>query len=217
MVVRSYRWIRFQHQESDRIRNRHCPESHFMDSTLHALITSADGGDRGAADALFTALYNELHRLAQREIRKHEAGFGATTLLHEAYLAMADRNGTAFPDRARFMAYAARVMRGLIIDDVRSRHAQKRGGGYLMTTFHTGLEVPADPLELKKLSDALDDLASHAPELAELVDLRYFCGFTLEEIGAMQGVSDRTVKRNWQKARIYLHNALSEVEAAPRT
>jgi RNA polymerase sigma factor (TIGR02999 family) len=181
-----------------------------MDTTLHALITSADGGDRAAADALFTALYNELHRLAQRELRKHDAGFGATTLLHEAYLTMADRQGAAFPDRARFMAYAARVMRGLIIDDVRARHSQKRGGGYMMTTFHTGLEVVADPLQLKRLSDALDDLASRAPELAELVDLRYFCGFTLEEIAAMQNVSDRTVKRNWQKARIYLHGALSE-------
>jgi len=189
------------------------PKVREMDTTLHALLTSADVGDRAAADALFTALYNELHRLAQREIRKHEAGFGATTLLHEAYLTMADRQGAVFPDRARFMAYAARVMRGLIIDDVRARHAQKRGGGYLMTTFDTGMDVAADPLELKKLSDALDDLSSFAPALAELVDLRYFCGFTLEEIAAMQGVSDRTVKRNWQKARIYLHNTLSESAA----
>jgi RNA polymerase sigma factor (TIGR02999 family) len=184
-----------------------------MDSTLHALITSADGGDRAAADALFTALYNELHRLAQREIGKHEAGFGATTLMHEAYLAMADRAGTAFPDRARFMAYAARVMRGLVIDNLRARHAQKRGGGFLMTTLETGLEVAADPQELSRLSDALDDLASHAPVLAELVDLRYFCGFTLEEVAAMQGISDRTVKRNWQKARLYLHSALSDAAA----
>jgi RNA polymerase sigma factor (TIGR02999 family) len=181
-----------------------------MDTTLHALITSADSGDRAAADALFTALYNELHRLARRELAKNEAGLGATTLLHEAYLAIADRDGAVFPDRARFMAYAARVMRGLIIDDARARHAQKRGGGFQLTTLSSGLEVVADPVELSRLSDALDELATHAPEIAELVDLRYFCGFTLEEIAALQNVSDRTVKRNWQKARIYLHRALGE-------
>jgi RNA polymerase sigma factor (TIGR02999 family) len=181
-----------------------------MDTTIHALITSADGGDRAAANALFTALYNELHRLARRELVKHQAGLGVTTLLHEAYLAMADREGAVFPDRARFMAYAARVMRGLIIDDVRARHAQKRGGGFQMTTLDAGIDVVADPVELSRISDALDELATRAPDIAELVDLRYFCGFTLEEIAAMQGVSDRTVKRNWQKARIYLHRALAE-------
>jgi RNA polymerase sigma factor (TIGR02999 family) len=188
-----------------------------MDTALHTLITSADCGDRAAADALFTALYNELHRLARRELVKYEAGLGVTTLLHEAYLEMADRNGAVFPDRARFMAYAARVMRGLIIDDARARHAQKRGGAFHMTTLQAGLDVGADPQELSRLSDALDDLATRAPDIAELVDLRYFCGFTLEEIAVMQGVSDRTVKRNWQKARIYLHRALAEFAPdAPR-
>src|ERR1700754_2254226 len=125
-----------------------------MDTTLQALIPSADGGDRAAANALFTALYNELHRLARRELVKHEAGLGAMTLLHEAYLAMADRHGPVFPDRARFMAYAARVMRGLIIDDARSRHAQKRGGGFQLTTLNAGMEVTADPVELSRLSEA---------------------------------------------------------------
>lgn len=189
-----------------------------METTLHELITSADNGDRAAADALFAALYSELHRLARRELVKHEAGLGATTLLHEAYLAMADRNGAAFPDRARFMAYAARVMRGLIIDDARARHARKRGGDVHMTSLRTGVDIGADPRELSRMSAALDDLATRAPAIAELVDLRYFCGFTLEEIAALQGVSDRSIKRNWHKARLYLHRALGEFAPdAPRT
>ena len=101
-----------------------------MKTTLSTLVTSAEQGDRAAADALFAALYEELHRMARRELAKRGAGvtLGATTLLHEAYLDISGRERAAFPDRSRFMAYAARVMRGLIIDYARSRHAQKRGG-----------------------------------------------------------------------------------------
>src|SRR5678816_2165467 len=98
-----------------------------MEATLDALIASTDQGDRGAADALFDTLYSELHRLARRELARQGpvAGLGVTTLLHEAYLTISGREGAVFPDRPRFMAYASRVMRGLIIDDVRRRQSQK--------------------------------------------------------------------------------------------
>ena len=104
--------------------------------TLSSLIAAAETGDRPSTDALFTAPYRELHRLARRELGRRAPGstLSATTLLHEAYLDMSSRAGTTFPDRARFMAYAARVMRGVIIDYVRSRRAQKRGGGFEMTS-----------------------------------------------------------------------------------
>jgi RNA polymerase sigma factor (TIGR02999 family) len=184
-----------------------------MDSTVDALITSADNGDRSAASALFAALYDELHRLAQRQLAKQHgpAGLGATTLLHEAYLAICDRSGTMFPDRARFMAYAARVMRGLIIDDVRGRLAQKRGGGQYHTELATDvMQRVENPQSLERISDALDELATHDQALAELVDLKFFCGFSSAEIGALRGVSERTVKRDWEKARLYLHRAIAE-------
>ena len=92
-----------------------------------------------AADALFDTLYSELHRLARRELARQGpvAGLGVTTLLHEAYLTISGREGMVFPDRARFMAYAARVMRGLIIDDVRRRRSQKRGGLFEITSLGT--------------------------------------------------------------------------------
>jgi RNA polymerase sigma factor (TIGR02999 family) len=179
--------------------------------TVDALITSADRGDRTAADALFSALYTELHRLARRELarRNPSGGLGVTTLLHEAYLTMADRNGAVFPDRARFMAYAARVMRGLIIDEARARHAQKRGGGVPLTTLRTDMaERLNDPVWLARIGDALDELATHDPTLAEIVELKFFCGFSVAEIAAMRGVSERTVKRNWEKSRVYLHRAI---------
>jgi len=122
---------------------------------------------------------------------------------------MADRSGTVFPDRARFMAYAARVMRGLIIDEARARHAKKRGGGFLLTTLHTDVaEKLTDGLWLAKIGDALDELATHDPALAEIVELKFFCGFSVAEIAAMRGVSERTVKRSWEKSRLYLHRAI---------
>jgi RNA polymerase sigma factor (TIGR02999 family) len=184
-----------------------------MSSTVDLLITSADGGDRSAADALFAVLYSELKRLARRELSRQStpAGLGVTTLLHEAYLVMSDRDGAVFPDRARFMAYAARVMRGLIIDDVRERLAQKRGGGMHHTTLAPELvQRIDDPAVLERISDALDELAGHDPALAELVDLKFFCGFSIAEIAAMRGVSERTVKRSWEKSRIYLRRALGD-------
>jgi RNA polymerase sigma factor (TIGR02999 family) len=175
------------------------------------LITSADRGDAGAAEALFTALYAELHRLARRELARngHGATIGTTTLLHEAYLDISGRTGTVFPDRARFMAYASRVMRGLIISYLRNRQAQKRGGGFELTTIGDGVAAPApDGHGLQRLSDALDELAATDPGLAQVVDLKFFCGFSLREIATMRGVSERTVQRDWEKARIYLHDAI---------
>jgi len=183
----------------------------YVDTAISALVTSADQGDRAAADALFTALYGELHRMARRELARRGAGvtLSATTLLHDAYLDISGREGTAFPDRNRFMGYAARVMRGLIIDYARSRHAQKRGGQFEITSLSTDvLGVLADATELSRLGDALDELAALDERLARVVDLKFFCGFAFGEIAAMTGVSERTVQRDWEKARIYLHRVL---------
>jgi len=132
-----------------------------------------------------------------------------TTLLHEAYLDIAERNGPEFPDRPRFMKYAATVMRGLIIDHTRRRLAIKRGGQFEITSLDTEIaENLADEGELTRISEALDELAALDPALVEIVDLKFFCGFSFEEIGAMRGVSERTVQRQWEKARIYLHRTI---------
>ena len=176
--------------------------------TISSLITGADNGDSAAADALFSSLYSELHRLAKRELarRGSPASLSVTTLLHEAYLDIAQREGSHFPDRPRFMGYAARVMRGLIIDHARSRNAIKRGGEFEITSLKTdAAENIADAKELSLISDALDQLATVDPKLAELVDLKFFCGFSFAEIAALENLSERTVQRKWEKARIYLH------------
>ncbi len=182
------------------------------DLTIPRLISAAEQGDAAAADALFAALYAELRRLARRELARPGAAvsLSATTLLHEAYLDMAAREGPSFPDRARFMGYAARVMRGLIIDHARERHAQKRGGLFEITALDTdAMENAADHRQLSQVSEVLDELDRVEPGLAEVVDLKFFCGCSFREIAAMRNVSERTVQRDWEKARIYLHRKIS--------
>ena len=182
-----------------------------MDSTISSLFTASENGDSTATDALFAALYSELHRMAKRELARQGAppSLSVTTLLHEAYIDISGRAGVAFPDQARFMGYAARVMRGFIIDHARSRGAVKRGGEFHLTSAD-GHDIgkPSDPKELSDISDALDQLAKVDPQLAELVDLKFFCGFSFAEIAALRKVSERTVQRQWEKARIYLHQSL---------
>jgi RNA polymerase sigma factor (TIGR02999 family) len=158
---------------------------------------------------LFASLYGELRQLAERQLRRNAgAPVSPTTLLHEAYLGMRGRDAV-FPDRERFIGYAARVMRGLIIDFVRDRRALKRGGDFHFTQLPTQVpELDKDETDLSRLSEALDELAARDAKLAELVDLKYFCGYTFEEIAAQRGTSIRTVKRDWEKARAYLFHEL---------
>jgi RNA polymerase sigma factor (TIGR02999 family) len=169
--------------------------------------------DRGnsAANSLFSALYAELHRLAKRQLARRGGlvSVSVTTLLHEAYIDMSARTKAQFPDEARFMGYAARVMRGIIIDHARSHSAIKRGGEFAITALENhDVENPIDARELSAISDALDELASVEPDLAEVVDLKFFCGFCFAEIAAMQNLSERTVQRKWDKARIYLRQSI---------
>ena len=182
-----------------------------MEPAIASLMEAADRGDATARDALFSRLYAELHGMAIRELARSGAPvtISTTTLLHETYLDMASRSSASFPDRARFMAYAARVMRGLIIDHARHRSAQKRGGRFEITSMKTGIgERSLDDQELTRLSDALDELAGIDASLAEIVDLKFFCGLSLAEIAAMRNVSERTVQRGWDKARVYLYDSL---------
>jgi RNA polymerase sigma factor (TIGR02999 family) len=185
-----------------------------QDASVALLFASAENGDRASSSALYAALYSELHRVASRELNRQGWGvsLGATSLLHEAYFDLSRRDGAAFPDRARFMAYAARVMRGLIVDYARNKRAQKRGGQFELTALSTDTPDVSTAAgdELVRISDALDDLASVEAILAEVVDLKYFCGFSFDEIAAMKGLSERTVRRYWTKARAYLHAALRD-------
>ena len=184
---------------------------------LAVLVARAETGDAPAKDALFATLYRELHRLAQSHLHR-SAGpltLGATTLLHETYLNIASRDELAFPDRARFLAYASRAMRGLVIHYLRTRNARKRGGELTFTSLDEAQAQPAEEhADLVALSAALDRLATLDPPLAELVDLKFFSGFSFADIAGLRGVSERTVQRDWAKARLILHTYLQADQSA---
>jgi RNA polymerase sigma factor (TIGR02999 family) len=186
-----------------------------LSAAIGELIRTADTGDGAAADELFAALYQELHALAERQLRRFgpNVTLGTTTLLHEAYLNIAGREAAAFPDRARFLAYASRAMRGLVIDYVRRRQAKKRGGEFHITLSGAdGAPAEAAPAsrQVERLGEALETLSDVDPALATLVDLHFFCGFSLVEIAAMRDVSDRTVQRDWRRARLLLYRTIGE-------
>jgi RNA polymerase sigma factor (TIGR02999 family) len=186
-----------------------------LSAAIGELIRTADTGDGAAANQLFAALYQELHVLAERQLRRFgpDITLGTTTLLHEAYLNLAGRESVAFPDRARFLAYASRAMRGLVIDYVRRRQAKKRGGEFHITLSGADgapAAASADSGSLERLGEALETLSEVDPAVATLVDLHFFCGFSLVEIAAMRNVSERTVQRDWRRARLLLYQAIGD-------
>jgi RNA polymerase sigma factor (TIGR02999 family) len=167
-------------------------------------------GSEASGTQMFSVLYAQLRQMAQSALRRSGSrlALSPTTLLHEAYIDISARDPLLFPDRARFMAYASRAMRGLIVDYMREASAQKRGSEFDITSLPTELEhvdLDGDHTTLARMSDALDELSGLDPALAELVDLKFFCGFSFGEIAGMRQISERTVQRDWQKARLLLY------------
>jgi RNA polymerase sigma factor (TIGR02999 family) len=181
-----------------------------LSEKIAQLIQSAERGDTAASEELFTILYDELHRLARRQLGRGALSISPTTLLHETYLNLSGRPDDTFPDRARFLAYASRTMRSLLVDYVRRRDAQKRGGFFEITSLPT--EIPSadevDATQLEGIGEALDTLGAVEPRLAQIVDLRFFCGFSFAESAELLGISERTAQRDWDKARILLQRYL---------
>ena len=157
----------------------------------------------------FEQLYHELRRRARGELFRHEAlSLGAATLVHEAWMQM-DGRALAFSSQPELVAYAARVMRGIVIDHIRKRRSAKHGGELQFVPLDSLAELKAMPLaDSLLLDDAIDTLALQDRALAQLVELKFFGGLSFVDIAALRGVSERTVQRDWDKARMFLFTQL---------
>jgi RNA polymerase sigma factor (TIGR02999 family) len=188
-------------------------ESNVPPIDLTGLIRRAADGDAEAAERVFTATYHDLVRLARRRLAAggRNTLLDTTSLVHESYLRFAKSGALRVEDRHHFLGWAGRVMRSVIVDMVRRRSAARRGGPQARVTLTTGLADGSGQSqdEILRVHDALEDLAAVDARLARVVELRYFGGLTESEIGQVLGVTDRTVRRDWEKARLLLREALT--------
>lgn len=177
------------------------------------LIALARSGSPEAVDRLFEATYQELRALAHRRLRRSGGGavLDTTVLVNECYVRLAKLDGLPTEDRAFFLSYAAKAMRSIVIDIVRQRAAERRGGGALHVTLDTGIagRSPVVEADVLRIHEALDALGQVDARLMQVVEMRYFAGLTFEEIATSLGVTERTARRDWQKARLFLHAELT--------
>jgi RNA polymerase sigma factor (TIGR02999 family) len=193
--------------------------------TEHAvtqLLEAWGAGDVQASESLVRLVYAELHRQAQIALHRESEGhtLQPTALVHEAWLRLGDQHDARWESRSQFFAIAAQMMRRVLLDHARARHAQKRGGAGLQVSLGDGdffaadsrggsaLKAPIDPLDIIMLDEALARLAVLDPQKARLVELRYFAGLSIPETAAALGISTATVGREWAIARMWLRREL---------
>ena len=184
------------------------------------LLAAARQGDGSAMDRLVVLVYDELRAVARRQLRWQRQRPGqtldTTALVHEAYLRLVDQAGAAWQDRAHFLSVAGVAMRHILVDAARRRSARKRGGEDLRVTLgdigpgEGEMEADARAVAILDLDQALTALAALNERLSRLVELRYFAGLTEEEAAEALGTSERTIRRDWRKARAFLFQALGE-------
>ncbi|MED5621168.1 ECF-type sigma factor [Ideonella sp. BN130291] len=179
---------------------------------ITTLLRAAGSGDPRAAEQVVEMLYADLQRLARSRLRRSGelTLLDTTSLVHESYLRMHHGGDLDFADRKHFLAYAARVMHTVVIDLVRARQADRRGGEAMHVTLNTAVAdtTPQSDDELLRVHEALQELATVDARLAQVVEMRYFGGLSEAEIADCLGVTERTVQRDWQKARLFLAAAL---------
>lgn len=175
-------------------------------------LTACKGDDTAALERFLPLVYDELHRQAVRFFSRERAGhtLQPTALVNEVYLRLAKQHDTAWQNRAQFFAVAAQMMRRILVSHARARRAQKRGGGETRITLDEGLaSAPDRDLNLLALDEALQKFETIDREKSRMVELRFFSGLSVEETAEVMGVSPRTVDRQWQTAKAWLHRELT--------
>jgi RNA polymerase sigma factor (TIGR02999 family) len=184
-----------------------------VDTDVSALLRAWSNGDQDAIQALTPIVYTELHRLARHYMRRERSGHSlqATALVNEAYMRLADYTRMRWRDRAHFFAVSAQVMRRILVDHAR-RHNVKRGGDLERVSLDDVAVVDMSQeseMDLVALDEALVGLTQIDPRKAQIVEMRFFGGLTVEEIGEVLGVSTGTIKRDWRVAKAWLYQALT--------
>jgi RNA polymerase sigma factor (TIGR02999 family) len=177
------------------------------------LLRAWSEGDTQALEQLTPLVYQELHRRAHWHMARENAGhtLQATALVNEIYVRMVDLRGVSWRDRAHFFAMSSRLIRQVLIDAARSKHAQKRGGQSPHVAIDESLLVSDEPrADVIALDDALSSLATIDPRKSRVVELRFFGGLDIEETAEVLGVSAETVKRDWKLAKAWLRRELSQ-------
>ncbi len=183
------------------------------DQGVTGLLQAWGGGDHAALDQLVPIVYEELHRQAQRYLRRESPGhtLQTTALVHEAYLRLVDQRQARWQNRAQFFGVAAQLMRRILVDHARRHQAAKRGGSAIQVPLDEGgVAAVESDVDLVALDDALTRLAGLDPQQARVVELRYFTGLGIEETAEALGISPATVKREWAMARAWLRRELGE-------
>lgn len=180
-------------------------------SEVTLLIRRAQQGDREAGERAFALLYADLRNLARRRLSRHRRNsvLETTELVNEAYLRLSRAGSIRAADRAGYLAYASRAMRSVIVDLVRARLTARRGGGHCLTLdTSVSNQVASGEDEIIRVHEALEELAAVDARVVRVVEMRYFAGLSEEEVAAALGVTERTVRRDWAKARLLLAAAL---------
>lgn len=182
------------------------------DKEITKLLRASASGDPSDAERLMIAIYEDLKRIAASQLRQERSDhtLNPTALVHEAYLRIVRQHESNWNDRLHFFSIASRIIRRILVDHARERHAQKRGGAARPVSIeHHDPAGPERETDLLALDDALEALALLSERQSRIVELRYFGGLTVPEISEAMGISNRTVDREWQVARVWLFHRLS--------